>query len=63
MAERAGVTAEDIAARFAAATSIGRLITAEEVADVVAFLASARSVAITGDAITVGGGNRGSIHY
>jgi NAD(P)-dependent dehydrogenase (short-subunit alcohol dehydrogenase family) len=63
LAERDGVTEQDVAARFAAATSIGRLITAEEVADVVAFLASARSVAITGDAITVGGGNRGSIHY
>jgi NAD(P)-dependent dehydrogenase (short-subunit alcohol dehydrogenase family) len=63
MAERAGVTAEDIAARFAVATSIGRLITADEVADVVAFLASPRSVAITGDAIPVGGGSRGSIHY
>lgn len=63
MAERDGITEQDVAARFAAATSIGRLITAEEVADVVTFLASARSVAITGDAITVGGGNRGTIHY
>ncbi|HEY4418015.1 MAG TPA: SDR family oxidoreductase [Pseudonocardia sp.] len=63
MAERAGVTAEEITARFAAATSIGRLITADEVADVVTFLASPRSVAITGDAIPVGGGSRGTIHY
>jgi NAD(P)-dependent dehydrogenase (short-subunit alcohol dehydrogenase family) len=63
MAERAGSTEQDVAARFAAATSIGRLITAEEVADVVTFLASPRSVAISGDAIAVGGGSRGSIHY
>jgi hypothetical protein len=30
---------------------------------VVTFLASPRSVAINGDAIAVGGGDRGSIHY
>jgi NAD(P)-dependent dehydrogenase (short-subunit alcohol dehydrogenase family) len=63
MAERDGITEQDVAARFAAATSIGRLITAEEVADVVTFLASPRSVAISGDAIAVGGGSRGTIHY
>ena len=45
------------------ATSIGRLVTAEEVADVVVFLASPRSVAISGDAVAVGGGARGTIHY
>ncbi|MBZ9648460.1 SDR family oxidoreductase [Sphingobium sp. 3R8] len=42
---------------------IGRIIEAEEVADVVAFLASPRSVAINGDAIAAGGGTRGAIHY
>jgi NAD(P)-dependent dehydrogenase (short-subunit alcohol dehydrogenase family) len=63
LAERDSVTEQDVAARFTAATSIGRLITAEEVADVVTFLASPRSVAISGDSIAVGGGSRGSIHY
>ena len=43
--------------------SIGRLVTATEVADVIAFLCSPRSVAINGDAIAVGGGARGAIHY
>jgi NAD(P)-dependent dehydrogenase (short-subunit alcohol dehydrogenase family) len=43
--------------------SIGRIVEAEEVAWVVAFLASPRSVAINGDAIPVGGGSRGSIYY
>ena len=38
-------------------------MTAAEVADVVAFLASPRSVAINGDAIAAGGGTRGAIHY
>jgi hypothetical protein len=30
---------------------------------VITFLCSPRSVAVTGDAITVGGGVRGAIHY
>jgi hypothetical protein len=30
---------------------------------VIAFLASPRSVSINGDAIAVGGGTRGAIHY
>jgi NAD(P)-dependent dehydrogenase (short-subunit alcohol dehydrogenase family) len=42
--------------------TIGRLIDASEVADVVAFLCSPRSVAINGDAIAVGG-VRGPIFY
>lgn len=46
-----------------AKTTLGRIIDAEEVADVVAFLASPRSVSINGDAIAVGGGIKGSIYY
>jgi NAD(P)-dependent dehydrogenase (short-subunit alcohol dehydrogenase family) len=62
-AARDGVPVAEVARRLAAATSIGRLVTAEEVADVVTFLASPRSAAISGDAIAVGGGTRGAIHY
>ncbi|OLT20286.1 short-chain dehydrogenase [Pseudonocardia sp. CNS-139] len=62
-AERSGTTPEEAAAAMGAGTSIGRLVTAAEVADVITFLASPRSVAITGDAVSVGGGARGSIHY
>jgi alpha-ketoglutarate-dependent taurine dioxygenase len=51
------------AASMAARVSIGRFVTAAEVADVVAFLASPRSVAINGDAIAAGGGTPGAIHY
>ena len=43
--------------------SIGRPVTAAELAHVVVFLASPRSVAITGDTIAAGGGARGTIHY
>jgi enoyl-[acyl-carrier-protein] reductase (NADH) len=39
------------------------MVTAQEVADVVTFLASPRSVAINGDAIAVGGGVTGPIYY
>ncbi|MGY1636106.1 SDR family NAD(P)-dependent oxidoreductase [Geodermatophilus sp. SYSU D00742] len=66
LADRAaeqGSTPEEVARAMAAGTSIGRLVTAREVADVVTFLASPRSAAITGDAVTVGGGSRGVIHY
>ncbi|WP_205473406.1 SDR family NAD(P)-dependent oxidoreductase [Nocardioides sp. SYSU D00038] len=45
------------------ANALGRLVDAAEVADVVAFLASPRSVAVNGDAVSVGGGTRGVIHY
>lgn len=62
-AESWGVTVEEAERRQAANTAIGRAVTAEEVADVVTFLASPRSVAITGDAVAVGGGTIGPIHY
>jgi len=62
-AERAGTTVAEVEKRIAASVSIGRLVTAEEVASVIAFLASPRSVAINGDAISVGGGVIGPIFY
>jgi enoyl-[acyl-carrier-protein] reductase (NADH) len=39
------------------------MITADEVADVVVFMASPRAVAVTGDAVAAGGGERGVVHY
>ncbi len=39
------------------------MVSAAEVADVIAFTSSPRSIAINGDAIAVGGGARGSIYY
>jgi NAD(P)-dependent dehydrogenase (short-subunit alcohol dehydrogenase family) len=47
----------------AAGVSIGRIVDAEEVADVVAFLASPRSVALNGDPVVASGGARGPIYY
>jgi NAD(P)-dependent dehydrogenase (short-subunit alcohol dehydrogenase family) len=63
VAEARGITQEEAVRALSQGVAIGRLVTAEEVADVVAFLASPRSVAITGDAVAVGGGARGAIHY
>ena len=62
-AAAAGTTAEAVEMAMAANVLIGRLVDADEVADVVAFLASPRSIAINGDAIACGGGLRGPIHY
>ncbi|MFC8525612.1 SDR family NAD(P)-dependent oxidoreductase, partial [Nocardia sp. NPDC057227] len=46
-----------------AQNSIRRIVDASEVADVVTFLASPRSIALTGDAIAAGGGVPGPIYY
>ena len=61
-ATRTERTSEETAASVTWNT-IGRIVEADEVADVVAFLASPRSAAITGDAIACGGGTPGAIHY
>ena len=49
--------------QLAAKTSIGRLVTADEVAAVVAFLASPRGVALNGDPVSASGGDIGAIYY
>jgi NAD(P)-dependent dehydrogenase (short-subunit alcohol dehydrogenase family) len=53
----------EVRAVLAETTSLRRLVTAEEVADVVVFLCSPRVAAVTGDGISVAGGNRGAVHY
>ena len=62
-AEAEGVSPEVMEKRVADASSIRHLVTAEEVADIVAFLASPKSIAINGDAIAAGGGTPGAIYY
>lgn len=61
-AAESGTTVEELEAGLAA-NSIRRVIDAREVADVVTFLASPRSIAITGDAIAAGGGVPGPVYY
>ena len=62
LAAARGISEED-AERSLDANSIRKLIDAEEVAWVVAFLASPRSIAVNGDAIACGGGQPGVIYY
>jgi NAD(P)-dependent dehydrogenase (short-subunit alcohol dehydrogenase family) len=62
-ARRLGLSQSEVETRMSSRVAIGRMVDSAEVADVIAFLASPRSVAITGDAIVVGGGALGPIHY
>jgi len=62
-AEQAGVGTEEAEKQLYGRSLIGRIVEAEEIADIVAFLASPRSAAINGDAIAAGGGTAGTIHY
>lgn len=62
-AARAGVSVAEVERQLSASVGIGRLVTADEVAAVVTFLASPRSVAVNGDAIVVSGGAVGRIYY
>ena len=62
-AQAQGTSVEAIERSLASGNSIKRLVDAAEVAHVVAFLASPKSIAINGDAIAVGGGAPRSIHY
>jgi NAD(P)-dependent dehydrogenase (short-subunit alcohol dehydrogenase family) len=59
---RTEATTPEAAAR-PATNLVGRLIGADEVAYVVTFLASPKSIAINGDTIAAGGGVRGVIYY
>jgi len=63
MARSRETTVEELERALEGGVSIGRLVTAEEVASVVAFLASPKSVALNGDPVAAGGGARGSIYY
>lgn len=62
-AESRGLTLEEVEREFSAAISIGRIVTPDEVAAVIAFLASPRSVALNGDPIIANGGALGPIYY
>jgi NAD(P)-dependent dehydrogenase (short-subunit alcohol dehydrogenase family) len=56
MAERRGRTADEHLAKISSRTSLGRLVTAEEIAYFVAFLASPLSVSLTGEVLALTGG-------
>ena len=62
-AKAQGVSAQSVLQQMAEGNSIRRLVDAKEVADVIVFLASPKSVAINGESIAAGGGAPRSIHY
>lgn len=58
-----GVSPEEVERRMASSNLTGRLITAEDIGHLVAFLASPKSRAVNGDVVAAGGGVPGAIHY
>ncbi len=58
-----GTPPAEVERRMAEGNSVRRLIDAQDIARVVAFLASPKSVAINGDSIAAGGGVGRAIHY
>lgn len=62
-ARELGVTVEAAREQLTGANAIRRIVSADDIGAIVAFLASPRSVAITGDAIAAGGGVGPAIHY
>ncbi len=58
-----GVSTDEVERRMAEGNSVRRMIDAREIAYIVAFLASPKSVAINGDTIAAGGGVGRGIHY
>jgi NAD(P)-dependent dehydrogenase (short-subunit alcohol dehydrogenase family) len=66
LGEQAGrqrISVEELEARIGDRYAIGRMVSADEVAAVVTWLASPLSVAVTGDVIACGGGVKGPIYY
>lgn len=63
MARAQGTSAQEVERDQGHRTVIGRVVTAAEVADIICFLPSPRSVALAGDVIAAGGGIRGPVHY
>ena len=63
IAAQSDISLEEAEARMASANSLRRIIDADDIANIVAFLASPKSVAINGDTIAAGGGVGSGIHY
>jgi NAD(P)-dependent dehydrogenase (short-subunit alcohol dehydrogenase family) len=62
-ATRLGLPEAEIEEQMNSENLLGRLVEAQEVAWIVAFLCSPKAVAINSEVIAVGGGARGPIHY
>ena len=62
-AQNEGISEEEVERQMAQANPLRRIIDAREIAYVVAFLASPKSVAVNGDVIAAGGGAGRAIYY
>jgi NAD(P)-dependent dehydrogenase (short-subunit alcohol dehydrogenase family) len=62
-AEREGASVDTLLKQAGASTAIGRIVTAEEIANVAAFLCSPLAAGITGDMIPVTGGVGRNVYY
>ena len=62
-AAQEGVSVDDVERRVAARNSTRRIVDAEELAWVIAFLASPRSIAISGETIAAGGGAGTAVYH
>jgi hypothetical protein len=62
-AKAQGITVEEAKRQMAAGNTINHIVDAKEVAYVITFLASPKSISINGDAIAAGGGVPRAIHY
>ena len=63
IAESSGITEAEAEARMAAGNSVRTIIESEDIAAITVFLASPRSIAISGDTIAAGGGVGRGIYY
>lgn len=63
IAEAQGISVEEALAVLGRDVSIGRIMTADEVAAVICFLASPKAVAVNGDPVLASGGTKGWIAY
>ena len=62
-ARQQGISVEEAEARVAANNATNRIVDASELAYVVAFLASPRSIAISGEVIAAGGGSGQAVYH
>jgi NAD(P)-dependent dehydrogenase (short-subunit alcohol dehydrogenase family) len=61
--ERTGKTLEQVEADMAAGLAIRRLVTAPDIANVVAFLCSDQAAAVTGESVSAAGGGGKAVFY
>ena len=62
-ARQQGISVEEVEARVASNNATNRIVDASELAYVVAFLASPRSIAISGEVIAAGGGSGQAVYH